>query len=142
MNSTVSTASPRPSKRRALQKLGTLFTVGGVGYYAMEMAWRGRSHWSMALCGGVCLCAIYYTNRRLRRKSIVLRALLGSVIITAAELLCGCFVNLKMHWGVWDYSALPLNLWGQICLPFSLLWAALCLPVCAVCSRIDKSSKP
>lgn len=24
--------------------------------------------------------------------------------------------------GVWDYSRVPLNLWGQICLPFTLIW--------------------
>ena len=26
---------------------------------------------------------------------------------------------------VWNYSALPLNIMGQICLPFSLLWLLL-----------------
>lgn len=31
-----------------------------------------------------------------------------------------------MHLGVWDYSAAPFNLLGQICLPFTLLWFPLC----------------
>ena len=45
-------------------------------------------------------------------------------------------VNLALEWKVWDYSHTPLNLWGQICLPFSLLWFAVCIPVCAVCSKM------
>lgn len=114
-----------------------LLAVGGSGYYALELAFRGFSHWSMAICGGICLDAIYHMNRRLLRKNICLRALLGSAIITAAELVCGVLVNLTFDLRVWDYSHLPLNLWGQICLPFSLLWAGLCLPVCAVCSFVE-----
>lgn len=48
--------------------------------------------------------------------------LLGSVIITLLEFVCGCIVNLLLHWNVWDYSNLPFNILGQICLPFSILW--------------------
>ena len=124
---------------RVLLREGLLLLVGGAGYYAIELAFRGHSHWSMALCGGICLCAIYHMNRHLRAKPIVLRALIGALIITSVELICGCIVNLALGWRIWDYSGMPLQLLGQICLPFSLLWAALCLPVCAVCSFVGKS---
>ena len=116
---------------------GLLLLVGGVGYYAIELAFRGRSHWSMALCGGICLSAIYHLNRRLRRRPLLLRACLGALIITAVEFCCGCIVNLSLGWRIWDYSRMPFQLLGQICLPFSLLWVALCLPVCAICSFIE-----
>ncbi len=115
-----------------------LFTIGGTSYYALEVLCRGYSHWSMALCGGICLTAIYHMNRKLTKKNICLRAALGSVIITAVELICGCFVNLIFRLNVWDYSHLPLNLLGQICLPFTLLWMALCFPVCALCSCLKE----
>lgn len=118
-------------------RIAALFLVGGLGYYAMELAFRGRSHWSMALCGGICLCAVYHMNRALQEKPLIVRAGIGSLIITAVELLCGCLVNLVLQWNVWDYSRLPWNLWGQICLPFSLLWLALCFPVCTVCSFVE-----
>ena len=26
---------------------------------------------------------------------------------------------------IWDYSTMPLNIFGQICLPFSLAWMGL-----------------
>lgn len=36
-----------------------IFLSGAGGYYAIELAWRGRSHWTMALTGGTCLCLLY-----------------------------------------------------------------------------------
>ena len=37
----------------------------------------------------------------------------------------GLVLNICLGMAVWDYSTLPGNLWGQICLPFSALWALL-----------------
>ena len=37
----------------------------------------------------------------------------------------GLVLNTCLGMAVWDYSTLPGNLWGQICLPFSALWALL-----------------
>ncbi len=45
--------------------------------------------------------------------------------VTAAELACGCVVNLWMGLGVWDYANMPLNLLGQVCLVYTLLWIPL-----------------
>ena len=36
-------------------KLLVTFAAGGVGYCALETLWRGRTHPSMALCGGTVL---------------------------------------------------------------------------------------
>lgn len=128
------------SIRRLLRELG-LLTAGGAAYYSLEILWRGYSHWSMALCGGICLCGIFHLNRAMKSKPILLRATLCGAGITAVELVCGCLVNLVFHLRVWDYSRMPLNLLGQICLPFSLLWIALSLPLCGVCSLWDKKSQ-
>lgn len=114
-----------------------LFVLGGVGYYSLEVLFRGFSHWSMALCGGICLCLIYLANRRLSHRPLILRALIGAVIITAVEFAAGCILNLYLHWGIWDYSHLPLNLWGQITPVFSGVWFLLCIPVCIACSFAD-----
>lgn len=53
--------------------------------------------------------------------------LIGGGIVTVLELPTGLVVNVWLHWGVWDYSNMPLNLWGQICLPYSLLWVLISL---------------
>ena len=41
-----------------------VFLIGCVGYSALEILWRGFTHWSMALTGGGCMVAIYELNCR------------------------------------------------------------------------------
>lgn len=94
----------------------------------IELIARGRSHWSMALLGGTCFLLIGLINEKLLRNlGLFWQMLLGGGIITVLELITGLLVNVRMGWDVWDYSNLPFNLWGQICLPYSLLWVVVSL---------------
>lgn len=113
-----------------------LFALGGAAYCALEVLWRGHTHWSMALAGGVCLCALGACRVRLRRRSLLVRCLAGAGVITAIEFLTGCVVNLWLGWAVWDYSARSLNLLGQVCPAYSLLWFFLSLPAFALCRAV------
>ena len=45
---------------------GCVFAAGGLGYGGLELLWRGRTHWSMLLCGGVCAVLIYLIAGRER----------------------------------------------------------------------------
>lgn len=56
---------------------------------------------------------------------IWLQMLCGSFIITLNEFFTGIIVNLILKWNVWDYSDIPLNIMGQICIPFMILWFIL-----------------
>lgn len=116
-----------------------LLLLGGESYYCMELLYRGRSHWSMMLCGALSFLAIYRLNERHPQKPLLLRALAGASIITGLEFVTGCVVNLWMDWKIWDYSKLPYHVLGQICLPFSILWFLLCIPVCGVCKLIRET---
>lgn len=89
---------------------------------ALELMWRGRSHYSMFLAGGSCFLLLGW----LRRKRGGYPAVSGAALVTLVELATGMLVN--RNYEVWDYRHLPLNLLGQICLPFFLLW----IPVSAV----------
>lgn len=62
----------------------------------------------------------------MQKAHLFTKCLLGALIITAVELIFGVIFNIKYNMGVWDYSNMPLNLLGQICLPFSVLWFGLC----------------
>ena len=42
-----------------------------------------------------------------------------------ALLAAGLILNVWLGLGVWDYSALPGNLWGQICPEYAVLWVPL-----------------
>ena len=108
-----------------MQKKAYLFTIGGGIYVSLELLWRGRSHWTMFCLGGGCFLAIGELGKRLSHVPRPLRAVLGSGVCTAGELATGLLFN--RDFSIWDYRALPLNFYGQICLPFSLLWVPVSL---------------
>ena len=110
-----------------------LFWTGAVGYYSLEVIFRGFSHFSMAICGGICFLFIYFIFERYPHMNRVKKCLLGAAFITLAELITGCIVNLALGLNVWSYYHMPLNLLGQICLPFSVLWFLLCFPLLYLC---------
>ena len=110
-----------------------LFMTGASGYYLIELLYRGFSHYSMALCGGICLSLIYKIFEKLPSAPLIAKCAIGCLIITSAEFLTGCIVNLAFHLDVWDYSHLPFNLLGQICLPFSIIWFLFCFPIAFLC---------
>lgn len=103
-----------------------MFLFGGITYGLIEVIWRGHTHWSMAVAGGICFLLIGRLNLWLRGKvSYLTRCIFGAIAVTAVELAAGVILNLWLGLGVWDYSAMPFNLWGQICLPYFLLWVGL-----------------
>ena len=106
-------------------KKSVLFYLGGMCYSALELLWRGFSHWSMFLLGGSCFLILGRLEEIRPRLPLVPRGMAAAAVITALELGCGLLVNRRYQ--VWDYRHLPLNYRGQICLPFSLLWVPLSL---------------
>ena len=105
-----------------------LFLTGGFAYFYMEIIYRGYSHFSMILCGGLALIFCGLLNQSTDHTiPVLLQMFLSACIITALEFLTGYFVNIRMHWNVWDYSGLPYNLFGQICLAYSTIWLFLSL---------------
>lgn len=102
-----------------------LFYTGGATYLSLELLYRGRSHGSMFLAGGLCFLLIGYLNRVNPRLPLPLRALVGAGIVTMVELGAGMAVN--RNYQVWDYRDQPGNFMGQICPVFSALWIPLSL---------------
>ena len=121
---------------RKAKELSALFGVGFLGYPILELLWRKYTHWSMALTGGLCFVVLYQLFGRFSHWKLWKKCLLGSLAVTCIEFLVGCVVNLKLKLNVWDYSARPVNLWGQICLLYSMLWGLLCIPLCGLCTKI------
>ncbi|MCL2693974.1 MAG: putative ABC transporter permease [Oscillospiraceae bacterium] len=102
-----------------------LFLFGGFVYGAMEVIIKGGcTHLSMFITGGLCFLLIGALSRKI---PLLLRMTAGAGIITALEFVCGVIVNIWLGQAVWDYSHLPLNIMGQICLWFTLIWFVLSL---------------
>ena len=106
---------------------GILFFIGGFLYTGFELLWRGHTHWTMFLLGGLCFVIIGLVNEYRYTWDMPLsrQAIVSAVIITCFEFVAGCIINLWLGWDVWDYSELPFNLLGQICLYYFLLWIPL-----------------
>lgn len=120
--------------KKLVCKYITLLIAGGGIYVLLELIWRGRSHWTMFLLGGLCFIGIGLINELIPwDMPLWQQILIGACIVTALEFLTGCIVNLWFGWGVWDYSELPGNIMGQICPQFFLLW----LPVAMVAIVLD-----
>ncbi len=100
-----------------------IFLFGGFLYGAVEILYRAHTHPSMFVTGGLCLVWVGGLNSFFGRVlPLPAQMAVGSLIITAAEFFCGLVVNVLLGLDVWDYSDLPFNLMGQVCLRFVLIW--------------------
>lgn len=100
-----------------------LFSIGALSYGMMEIFVRGFSHISMGLLGGMTFTLVALLNNARRiGLSTLSQLLITTAFITLAELVTGVIINLNMHLCIWDYSEMPLNYKGQICVPFVFLW--------------------
>ena len=121
---------------RKTAELATVFTGGGLLYALIEILFRGFTHWSMIIVGGLAVLCLYFIsamNERVWRKWI-----LGAAAILTVEFISGAILNILLGWQVWDYSGYRFHLYGQICLRFALYWLALCIPGNALCSLVRK----
>ncbi|MDY3303376.1 MAG: hypothetical protein SOW78_03735 [Clostridia bacterium] len=113
-----------------------VFIMGAFGYGALEIIWRGFTHWTMMLVGGICFSLIYTFYCLNFEINIIWKCVIAASLITAVELVSGYILNIKLKMDIWDYSYLPLNFHGQICLPYSVLWFALSSILFKLCEFI------
>lgn len=118
-----------------------LFGFGFYGYGLLEIIWRGRTHPSMSLAGGIIFCIMSYTQSRIKNLNLLYRCIVGGIIITIIELLFGLIVNIKLNQHVWDYSMFPINYEGQVCLLYSVMWCFLTAPIIFLSDIIKVETK-
>lgn len=121
-------------KRAARECL--LFSAGAAGYGTIELLWRGRTHPSMLLAGGLCFRAFAALDGALPRRGIAARAVSGAAVVTSVELAFGCLFNIALGLDVWDYSRLPRHLAGQICPRYCACWALLSLAAVPLAGKL------
>lgn len=116
-------------KIQFLKKETIIFVIFGFLYICLELLYRGRTHISMFFVGGLCGILIGLINDNTPDISLFYQCILGTIIVTLIEFISGCYLNIYLGLGVWDYSYVPFNLLGQVCLPFSIIWMFLSIPV-------------
>lgn len=108
-----------------------LFFFGGLIYYGIEVAYRNltshtEAHPAMFLVGGVAFLLIGWINEGKDKNMPMIKQVgIGTCVVLAVEFLAGYILNIKLGLNIWDYSSLPFNIYGQVCLPFALIWVVL-----------------
>lgn len=104
-----------------------LFLVGYCIYIAIEVTYRGQSFPLMGIVSGIVVLLIDRINDEISWDlDLFYQCLIGSCIITMSELIIGTIAKYSPILPVmWDYSKVPFNFNGVICLPFSIIWLFL-----------------
>ena len=79
----------------------------------------------MLSAGGICFVFFAKLNEKLKTVGLFIKALIGSAFITTVEFIFGILFNVVLKKNVWDYSAMPFNIGGQICAMYSFYWLVL-----------------
>lgn len=110
-----------------------LWTWGGTVYYLLEVAYKSltghpeRISWTMlALAILLCIPVERCGAELPWEYPLWLQALACAGLVTAVEFVAGLVLNVWLGLGIWDYSHLPFNFIGQICLQFFFVWWGLC----------------
>lgn len=104
-----------------------IFLFSGSLYYTLEVILKKThsSHWSMFVLAGISSVLFIdgLNNLFSYDMDFLLQIFLCSTAITICELFVGLIVN--TDYNIWNYTNMPLNYKGQICLPFYFLWMFL-----------------
>ena len=112
-------------------KPAILFSVGGTVYLLIEVLWRALrgstpTHWTMFIVGGLCFIFCGSINELFDWDMLIWKQMLICAAgITTIEFISGIIINIIFKLNVWNYSNLPLNVMGQVCLLYSFLWFIL-----------------
>lgn len=112
-------------------KLLILWFIIGMMYFTIEGLWRipsgGYANIVMLPIGGLCGVLIGSLNQypKFYNSKIIYQATISTLIVLAIEFLSGIVLNVWLNLNIWDYSEEPLNIMGQICLHYGLLWFLL-----------------
>ena len=99
-----------------------IFSIFGLTYGLIEILWRGYTHPSMVIVGGICGLLIGLLNEKNKKMNLLLQMVEGMVIVTVLEFVSGIILNLCLGLNVWDYSNMRFNLLGQVCPQFCIAW--------------------
>lgn len=114
------------------------FGLGAFSYALIEILWRGYTHWSMMIAGGLCFVSFSAISQRFKNLRLAYKCVIGSVTVTVIEFIFGVIFNLILKKHVWDYSDKPFNILGQVCLLFSVLWGLLCVIAIPLAGKLNK----
>lgn len=117
-----------------------LFFVGFCIYITIECLYKsnGSSNALMGVCGGIALFLLDMINDKFGWDvDVLIQCAAGSALITGMEFIIGQFMIRGILPIMWDYSSVPFNYKGIICVPFSIIWMALSFVAIVIADAIN-----
>lgn len=113
-------------KNSIYKDLILIFIMGSL-YMVLEGLWRGWTHISMLVVGGIAAFLIGRLNQhpKFYDRKMWQECLIGTVIILMLEFISGMVLNVWLKLAIWNYSNTWGNLYGQICIPYAVIWFLL-----------------
>ncbi len=109
-----------------------LWVWTGTLYFFIEVVWKtshGRPEmisWTMLLLAIVLAVPLERFGAELPwDMPLMAQSAVCGVAITVVEFVAGLIINVWLGMGVWDYSAMPGNIMGQVCPQFLAMWMIL-----------------
>lgn len=109
-----------------------LWVWTGTLYFFIEVIWKtsqGRPEmisWTMLLLAIVLAIPLERFGSELPwEMPLLCQATVCAVAISAVEFIAGLVLNIWLGLGIWDYSTMPMNIMGQVCPQFMVLWLFL-----------------
>ncbi len=81
------------------------------------------------------------TTEKLKRRPLPLKCVICAASVTAVEFVFGVIFNIFLDMKIWDYSAQPLNILGQICPLYTVLWGLLAILFIPLADMLNKKLK-
>lgn len=102
-----------------------IFVIGGLLYCGIELAYRGRTAFSMFILAGCCALIMAWLNNIFSYDMpFKWQVLLAALACVCGEYITGIIANRDFK--IWDYRNLPFTFaGGQLNLFFCLVWVAL-----------------
>lgn len=116
--------------KKIIKALILWFCIGAI-YFVMEGIWRipkgGYANIVMLPIGGLCGLVVGYINQipKFYKLKVLYQSLIGAALTLCVEFMSGLVLNVWLGLEIWDYSHLPFNVMGQICLVYGILWVVL-----------------
>jgi len=125
------------------KKCWSLFAIMGLIYLCIEVVFRaifspvagaaflafmGYSSLWMIPIGGLCGVLLGFLNRKsiFKKLPIAIQSVIGACGVLVVEFISGLILNMGFGLNLWSYASIPLNILGQVCLPFGILWFLIC----------------
>ncbi len=126
---------------KEFKRYAAFFIIGAIGYGMIEILWRGYTHWSMLIAGGICFSLFSKIAEKMKKIPLIIKAVVCALAVTSVELVFGVIFNMILKMNVWDYSGVAYNFKGQICPMFSIFWGILGLIFIPVADFLNRKLK-